>query len=275
MIKGKIAQMTLYQRDYMTLTVEEKSIKEAMDATEKLYNTGKLRKAVNYLRYPKAVRRNLSFFPNYYLDTVDLKDETRLNDLIAKFLSDLNSSSSTETTLMANIKRNEAYFIIASILKSYDFGHHDAYIIPEFMLGNTYRVDYLIIGKNSGGYEFIFVELENPYKNITTQTGELGATFSKGIKQVNDWKRYLAANFKTLDETFNKYKNPTMELPDEFKTYEPYRLHFAVVAGRRDNFNDTTRWHKRRLRSTDDIEILHFDNLCDFATEKIGHTTYG
>lgn len=59
-----------------------------------------------------------------------------------------------------------------------------------------------------------------------------------------------------------------MELPNEFKTYEPYRLHFAVVAGRRDDFNDTTRWHKRQLRSTNGIEILHFDNLCDYAKEK-------
>lgn len=46
---------------------------------------------------------------------------------------------------------------------NYNFGHHDAYIIPEFMLGNSYKVDYLLIGKSSRGYEFVFIELEKPY----------------------------------------------------------------------------------------------------------------
>lgn len=129
---------TLYQRDYNVLTDDERKAWDEMDAAEKLRNTSKLRKAVNYLTYPKAVRHYLSFFPNHYLDTVDLKDEPRLNDLLAKFIADLDATNATETTLMANIKNNEAHFIIASILKSYDFGHHDLYVIPEFWLGNTY-----------------------------------------------------------------------------------------------------------------------------------------
>lgn len=199
--------MGLYQRDFLNITIEEITEWEALKKAEEDDKLpGNLRKPSNYLKYPKAVRHYLSLFPNHFLDFVDLKEETKLHDLSDRYLVTLDDTSSTEAKIVGFIKKNEAHFVAASILKNYNFGHHDAYIIPEFWLGNTYRVDYLIIGENSGGYEFIFVELENPYGNITIQDGELGATFRKGINQVNDWKRYLASSYTTLEETFNKYK---------------------------------------------------------------------
>jgi hypothetical protein len=44
-----------------------------------------------------------------------------------------------------------------------------------------------LVGKNSSGYEFIFVKLESPYGQIVTKDGDFGNVIRKGIKQVMDW----------------------------------------------------------------------------------------
>ena len=177
---------------------------------------------------------------------------------------------------MRFIKNNKAYFIIASILKgNNNFGHHDAFIIPEFMLGNSYKVDYLLIGKNSGGYEFIFVELEKPYGNITIGDGELGDVFRKGLKQIDDWEQWLEANYMSLYETYCRYKHPDVILGDEFRNYDRTRMHFAVVAGRRADFTDKTYRLKRKMKEEQKITLFHYDNLYGSTRNIIGCTAYG
>lgn len=263
--------MPLYLRDYTKLSDEEVVSWQAIKEQEKI---GKIRIQNLFHVYPKAVRHFKSLFPNNYLDTVELQEENRLNALAANFLTELNDSKINEADVMRYIKENEAYFIIGSILKDYNFGHHEAYVFPEFRFGSNYRVDYLIVGKRSGGYEFIFVELEHPSKDITIKDGELGGAFRKGIKQINDWKRYLDNNFPTLEETFIKYKHPNQQLPREFLKLDSTRLHYVVVAGRRTHFTDNTYWHKRNMMDKEKVNILHFDNLYEYANSIIGKSTY-
>ena len=40
-------------------------------------------------------------------------------------------------------------------------------------LGDEYRTDYVLIGKASGGYEFVFVEFEKLDGRITIKDGHL------------------------------------------------------------------------------------------------------
>lgn len=72
---------------------------------------------------------------------------------------------------------------------SINIENHEAYLFPEFQLGNLYKADYLLMGKSSVGFEFIFIELESPYGKITLNDGQLGAEFRDGISQLEDWKR--------------------------------------------------------------------------------------
>lgn len=265
--------MSLYKRDYSKLTEEKILTWEDMKEQEKS-GKGNWKKANLFRKYPKAARHFMSLFPNYYLDIEELREEERLKDLTEKYLIEIGKPTATETSIMKFIKQNQAYFIVGSLLKEYNFGHHEAYVIPEFLFGNTYRVDYLIIGKRSGGYEFILVEMEHPSKEITIKGGELGGAFRKGIKQINDWKKYLEPNFPTLEETFNKYKHPNMELPREFTKLDKTRIHYAVIAGRRTDFDDNTYWLKRNAKDNEKINLLHFDNLYDSANAVIGQPTY-
>lgn len=268
--------MRLYDRNYFELTKDEINDWEILKKKEVMKFTGKVTiKKSMFRKYPKAVRHYLSLFPNNYLDIVDLEKEDMLKNCILSFHDLLDNKDIIESDIAKFIKNNNAYFIIGSILKSnYNFGHHNAFIIPEFMLGNSYKADYLLIGKNSGGYEFVFLELENPYGKITLKDGNLGDTFRKGIKQIVDWDEWLEANYSSLRETFLKYKHPNMQLPDEFLILDKSRIHYAVVAGRRHDFNEKTYREKRRYKSNQKITLLHYDNLYDSAKDIIGKPTY-
>ncbi|MBM7557998.1 Shedu anti-phage system protein SduA domain-containing protein [Halanaerobacter jeridensis] len=228
-----------------------------------------------FLEYPKAARHYLSLFPNNYLDIKVLQNIERLTSLNKSFLKKINSDSVIENQLLNFINNNNAYHIIASILKAeFNFGHHEAYIFPEFMLGNTYRADYLLVGKNSGGYEFTFIELESPKGNITLKSGEKGEVIRKGIKQVRDWNIWLESNYSNLIETFKRYKHPKKALPESFYKLDKSRIHYVVVAGRREDFKERTYRIKRDLKSSSKITLLHYDNLYDNANKIVGENTY-
>lgn len=79
--------------------------------------------------------------------------------------------------------------------KYYDFGHHFSCVVPEYSLGDEYRVDYLLIGKNSIGYQFVFVEFEDvnvDYKNKTSNSET--EKVRKGLTQIRDWRRWIDQN---------------------------------------------------------------------------------
>jgi len=180
-----------------------------------------------------------------------------------------------ERKILDFINNDRAYFIIASLLKNYySFGHHNAYLFPEFALGNSHKVDYLLVGKSSGGWSFVFVEMESPNKSITLANGDLGSSFRKGLSQIADWDKWLDGHFSSLTETFGKCKRSNEPLPDEFVALDKSRIHFLVVAGRRSDFHDST-YRTRRRKFRDNAElILHYDNVVDAAKEIIGRETY-
>lgn len=267
-----MVRLKIYDRDYNYLTEQE--IREWKNIKDKeiQYNR-KFGKKNLFPYYPAAVRHKLSLFPNNYLDPCELKNEEKLLILIEEYMKVISNKTTDERDILNWIRDNKAYHIIASILKYYPFGHHDAYIFPEFQLGNSYRVDYLLIGKGSGGYEFIFVELEHPYKKITLASDNLGETFRKGLYQVDDWNLWLQDNFKSLYHTFNKYKNKEKELPHDFIINENSRFHFVVVAGRREHFSEKT-YAIRRQYFRNGILLLHYDNLYDMSKSLIGKQSY-
>ncbi len=113
------------------------------------------------------------------MDTDELRVNERTTQIINDYKSLIDNKETTERDIQRFVKEKRAYFIIASVLTDYHFGHHSAYLFPEFELPPNFKVDYLVIGKSSYGHEFVFVELENPHENITTKDGNLGASFRK------------------------------------------------------------------------------------------------
>lgn len=266
----------LYKRDYNKgLTIEEKQ--QYKDITGREF--GEEQKngfgfANSPEKYPKAVRMYKTLFPNNFLDFIELRDEDRLLSANNEFLAILNNEETNERAILNFIRDAQYYHIIGSIMwgLSFNFGHHGAFLFPEFQLSNSYKADYLLIGKSSGGYEFVMVELESIHDRITLSSGELGDSFRKGISQLNSWRRWLENNYSSFGETLKKYKNPIKDLPEEFYMLDMSRFHYVVVAGRRSDFTELT--YRTKREKTNNIHILHYDNLFDFSNKLIGRCTY-
>lgn len=267
--------MKLYERDYFVLSEEEKIEWKRVKESE---TNGTLFGKINKFReYPKASRHYSTLFPNNYLDIEELRDENYIKLISQEFLNVLEEPDVNERQLLNFINNNQNYVIIASILKSYNFGHHDAYLFKEFPLGTTYKVDYLLIGKGSGGYEFVFIELEKPNNNIFIKSGDLGETFNKGLRQVASWKRWCENHFLSLREVFEKCRSRNKNLPSEFTSNDSTRRHYVVVAGRRIDFEknkEITYAIRREKKRGEAIELLHYDNLYDFTISIIGNDSY-
>lgn len=270
------AVMKLYERDYTTLTPEEEAEWQSLKRQELVEKMGGV--AVgwdNFRDYPKAARHFISLFPNNYLDIVELEDESRLKLQLDQFSRLLDSDEVTERTILTFIKHEHAYFIVASMLKDhFHFGHHDAYLFPEFQLGNSYQVDYLLVGQSSEGYSFVFVELEAPTGSITLTNGDIGVAIRKGLSQVADWDTWIEARFGSLAETFDKCRRCDECLPHEFVSLDKSRIHYVVVAGRRADYKEKTYRFRRKAQKENSVLILHYDNLVDAAQNVIGQATY-
>lgn len=170
-------------------------------------------------------------------------------------------------------KETKAFYLIGSIFSYYDFGHHDAYVFPEFQIGK-YRADYLLVGSNSDGYSFIFVELEHPVNGITIKSGDLGDAYRKGISQLKDWESFLISNYNDITNRLKQCKHPDVQLPDEFYSLDPTRFHYVVVAGRRDDLVDKTRRIRREHLIQQRIKLLHYDNICDKTLALLDQRNY-
>lgn len=268
--------MNLYDRDYFKLLADEYEEWQLLQQQEIVRKIGAVEiKRSRFRDYPKAARHFIHLFPNNYLDIIELKDELRLTEQLTEFCKLVDSDDANERKILNFINQNRAYFIIASILKTYfHFGHHEAYLFPEFQLGNSYKVDSLLIGKNSDGWHFVFVEFEAPIGNITLADGELGLAFRKGLAQVADWDAWLEAQYGSLMETFDKHRRIDMPLPREFVTLDKSRINYVVVAGRRTDFKDKTYRIRRKKQKNGSELLLHYDNLIDTAMKIIGAPTY-
>jgi Domain of unknown function (DUF4263) len=260
----------LYDRDYRILSDEEKTIWQKVEANfEKAKVKGKgMYRSSDITKYydeiPIAALHHKQLFPNNYLNSDQLDNKEELYKIVEEFKILLDKSI-TEREILNFIKDRKAYFIIASILKGfhYGFGHHSAFAFKEFELPPNHFVDYLLVGQNSGGYEFVFIELENIYGQITNKDGEYGSTIRKGLKQISDWESWLEKNYSSLKLVYDKYLGTIEQLPGEFHELDKSRIHFVVIAGRRKDFNKKTYEQKRKLLKANNINLLHYDNLLD------------
>ncbi len=264
----------LYERDYRQLTAEEREQWERAEAYLRRSTDDGAVSAASLCRYwdmlPAAVPYYRTLFPNHFLNPDLLKDTERLEAVHNRFVGLLDTEACKERQILNFIRDERAWPLIGGILQygsvpRFRFGHHAAYLFPEFPLGSSYVADYLVCGSGSGGYEFIFVELESPRGAITTRDGEFGEAIRKGIAQVREWRRWLTANFALLQSEFEKHLGPDAAagLPREFCRLDEFRLYYVVVAGRRSDYIERTYALRRELFRENGITLLHYDNLAD------------
>jgi len=262
--------MKIYDIDYSVLSDADRKLWEEIQEQEIVYRDGKpsiLRYTLRH-KYPRAARHFETLFPNNYIDNVDLlNSREEYKNLLGSFEELIADKKITERNILNFIKEKRAHFIIAGILKNFTFGHHALYLFPEFKLPPNHQVDFLLIGENSEGHHFVFVELENPYGEITIQDGSFGNAIRKGIRQIDDWEIWLEKNFSSLRPIFVMYKNKERDLPSEFIDFDTSRIYYVIVGGKRENYNDKTYRLRRNTAQQRQLNILHYDNLVEFANQ--------
>lgn len=261
--------MNLYKRDFLSgLTPQEESIRNTFFQQNHYTN---IRSICSDRDLPEAVRHYYSLFPNHHIDLFEWSKSANLDQLNDAFHSLITDSNTGERQILHFINHTPAFHIIVSLIFArraffnFGIGHqtrfHEIYLFPEFPLGTDMRADYLLVFNTSGGYEFIFVELESPNSNITKQDGSLGNAFTKGLRQIEDWKAWLESNFSTLTSYFERKTKYIGSLPREFHRYDSSRMHFVVVAGLRKDFSDKTYRLARIYRDQHKTQLLHYENL--------------
>lgn len=264
-----IGVIMINKRDYKFLSDEETLEVEEIKKSEIVS------RSCLFHKYSKAARHNIQLFPNHYLDIMELRNTVLLKSRVSEFTKVLNSKDVTERKILNQINSNEDFFIIGSLLKKYyNFGHHEAHVFREFPLGTSFKADYLILGLNSDGWHFIFVELEAPVGNITIGNGDLGNVFRKGIIQIGDWDEWLELNFNSLQEFFYKHVKKGKFLPDEFLRLDKSRVNYAVIAGRRKDFRKKTYRIQRKAIKEQQINLIHYDNVLDAVDTLFSGSAY-
>ncbi len=258
----------ILKRDYIKLSKEEISeyiqYKKDSNFFDKDGNLKDLKDWSEINLRPNYIYKHDCLFPNNEVSFLDIEEDenwfkTNLNGLIEV----ITDNTATERNILNYIKKNKASSLVTSLTHYTDFGHHEVFIFPEFQLSNNYQVDFLIIGRASGGYQFLLIEFENPYGKITTHRGEFSIAINKGIKQIKDWQRWIPKNFNSVHQTLKKYKGPNKDFPKEFYELDLDRFHYIIVAGRREDYNDLTYQERRETKKTQNINILHYDNLVE------------
>lgn len=265
--------MRLYERDYIKKPPTKEEIDEYNSIKKSEINSNSKLGRINKEHfYPKAIKQYKSLFPNNYIETSYYQNNDSVDETTGKFYDLIHAPNTNERDILRFINHTPAFYIVAGILNWYHFGHHKAFVFPEFVLG-SYRADYLLIGSGSGGYEFIFVEFELPNGRITLQSGHEGQAIRSGNNQIRDWKHEIESNFESFSAELKKYTHKDT-LPNEFIKYDSSRFHYVVVAGTREDYNETTYRDRRVAIQQENVKKLHYDNLYDEACRINGKHTF-
>ena len=166
-------------------------------------------------------------------------------------------AATKEGDIQRYIKSNQKWFIPGSISRCYDFGHHEAYLLPEPPIGVEYRADYMFLGRNSVGYQIVLVEFENSNVDyvLSSCNGE-SESVRKGLTQIQDWKRWMDDN--------RMYFLRSIGLTSISGNIPSWGINYCLVVGRRKRMNDVAnRIRGQKMRETPDLKIVSYDRLVD------------
>lgn len=196
-----------------------------------------------------APERFIEFTPGWYRG-IDFDCES------SNLLEALNNAKK-ENDIQRYIKENKKWFIPASLFEDYDFGNHEAYIVPEQELGAEYRVDYMLLGRNSIGHQIILVEFEDVNVDYKIQSANIESdSVRKGLGQIKDWKRWIDCN--------KDYFLKNCGMADISANIPSWGIRYCLVVGRRNRMDSVA--NQMRSLSEHEVSGLHivsYDRLVD------------
>lgn len=205
--------------------------------------------SVNYLyNKSKLFAEHCLYLMNY--KELDFEKESKDFDLII-------SNAKNEVDVQRYIKSNKKWFIPGSIFLDYNFGHMETYLFPEQKLGNDYVADYMLIGKESGGYSLILVEFETPNTEYLISTANMESeSVRRGLTQLQDWKRWIDSN--------REYFIRNIGLREFGIDIPAYRTFYYLVVSRRKYMNKmAVEVRGQNVYERHNTKIVTFDRLTE------------
>ncbi|USU21335.1 Shedu anti-phage system protein SduA domain-containing protein [Paraburkholderia fungorum] len=134
-------------------------------------------------------------------------------------------------------------------------GGHGRWIIPKQRLGSQHVTDFMIGERDSMGFRWQAVELESPLAKMFTKSGNPSAPLTHAIRQIQDWRMWLAANqnYAARDRGVDGLGLTEIH-PD---------VEGLIIMGRRATESEETRRLRRQIGRDAKIEIHTFDYLLE------------
>jgi hypothetical protein len=141
-------------------------------------------------------------------------------------------------------------------------GGHGRWVLPQKRLGAEYVPDFVIGEKSSSGFEWQFVELQSPVARLfVTSSGRLGEQLDEGLRQISEWRRWLADN---RDYARRPRSSNGLGLTD-VSADDPGLL----LIGREADLTEDDRERRRQLDTTYKVRIHTYDWLIRSAEARL------
>jgi len=128
-------------------------------------------------------------FANYQmLAQYELRQHRPSPEAVRELENLLESGERREEPYQQLITRNPEFLAMTVV------GGWKTFVIPKARLGTEHVTDFLVLGINSVGPQWLTVELEAPRHRILTQAGRLSSPTRHAIDQVHDWREWLTQN---------------------------------------------------------------------------------
>lgn len=194
---------------------------------------------------PLARRDPYDLFPEFRVDT-------RPTAIVVEELRTVLEGSQNERAMQEFLELHP------EVLAACVAAHHWGWVLPQRRLGAQYVTDFLVCGRSSLGFEWVAVELESPTAALFTKTGDVAQTLNHAIRQILDWRNWLADN---LDHA----RRPREDNGLGFREIDNHPPGLILV-GRRSMLDDATRKRRRLLSQELGIRIHTYDFLIDACT---------
>lgn len=141
-------------------------------------------------------------------------------------------------------------------------GGHGRYVCSQKRLGSEFVCDFAVAEIDSGGCRWTWVELQSPVaKLFVPSTGRLTSQFDEGLRQINDWRRWLAAN-----RDYARRPRAEDGLGLRGATGEDPGL---LIIGREEDISAHDGERRRQLEGQYNIEIHSYDWLVREAAARL------
>jgi hypothetical protein len=140
-------------------------------------------------------------------------------------------------------------------------GGHGRYVIPKPQFGGKYEPDFLIGERASYGLEWTLVELEAPGRSMFTKKGEVSQWLNHAIRQVNDWRSWLAYHKADAEREVARGGLGLGEID--------VRTQGLIIMGRRTQLDPLTNERRRELQRAHNMQIRTYDWLLEVCRGRL------